>query len=98
MHYFFEPRHHLAKIESGVERLDLLHQGVSQAVSGDERNTRDIVDGLFRVKLGALPADFVENIDEVGLDIEQTELEHGEQTHWPPSDDQNIGLDGLTHT
>jgi hypothetical protein len=85
-------------MESGVERLDLLHQGVSQAVSGDERNTRDIVNGLFGVKLGALPADFVENIDEVRFDIEQTELEYSEQTHWPRPDDQNIGLNGLTHT
>jgi len=34
----------------------------------------------------------------VRFDIEQTELEYSEQTHWPRPDDQNIGLNGLTHT
>lgn len=64
----------------------------------DERDTGDIVDGLFGIKLGALADDLVENIDEVCLDIEQTELEHGKQAHRPRSDDQNVSFDLLTHS
>ena len=29
-------RHHLAEMEGRIERLDLLHQGVGQALAGDE--------------------------------------------------------------
>ena len=67
-----------------MERLDLLHQGVGQAVAGDVGNAGNVVDRLLRIELGALAADLVEDVDEVRLDIEQAELEHGEQARPAP--------------
>ena len=90
-------RHHLAEMEGRVERLDLLHQRVGEAVAGDVGNAGNVVDRLFRIKLGALAADLVEDVDQVRLDVEQAELEHREQADRPRADDQNVGLDGLTH-
>ena len=81
-----------------MKRLDLLHQGLGQAVPGDDRNAGNVVDGLLGIELGALAADLVENIDEVRLDIEQTELEHGKKANWPCSDDENVSFDVLTHS
>ena len=70
---------HLAEMEGRLERLDLLHQRVGQAMPGDERDAGNVVDRLFRIELGALPADLVEDVDQVGLDVEQPELEYREQ-------------------
>src|SRR5262249_39841865 len=80
-----------------MERLDLLHQRICQALAGDVGDAGNVVDRLFRIKLGALAADLVENIDEVRLDIEQAQLEHRKQANRSGADDQHIGLDGLTH-
>ena len=82
----------------GLERLDLLHQGFGQAVAGDVGDAGNVVDRLFRIKLGALAADLVEDVDQVRLDIEQAELEHREQADRPRADDQNVGLDRLAHS
>jgi hypothetical protein len=76
----------------------LLHQRLGQTVAGDIRDARDIVDRLFRIKLRALPAHLVEDIDQMRLDIEQAELEYREQADRPGADDQNIGLDRLAHS
>ena len=84
-------------MEGGMKRLDLLHQGVGETVASDERNPGDVVDRLLRIKLGALAADLVEDIDEVRLDIKQAKLEHREQADRARTDDQSIGLDRLTH-
>ena len=81
----------------GLERLDLLHQGVGQAVAGDVGNAGNVVDRLLGIELGALAADLVEDVDEVRLDVEQAELEHGEQPHRPRADNENVGFNGLTH-
>ena len=65
-------------MELRVERLDLLQQRLDQALRARIGNAGNIVDRFFRIKLGALAADFVENVDEVTPHVEQTELEHGE--------------------
>ena len=79
---------HLAEMEGRIERLDLLHQRVDQALAGDVGNAGNVVDRLFRIELGALAADLVENVDEMALHVEQAELEHGEQAARPGADDQ----------
>ncbi len=85
------------EMERRAERLDLLHQRVGQPLPGHHRNAGNVVDRLFRIELGALPADLVEDVDEVGLDVEQAKLEHGEQSAGARADDQRISLDRLTH-
>ena len=84
-------------MEGRIERLDLLHQGVGQPVPGDVGNAGNVVDRLLGIELGALAADLVEDVDEVRLDVEQAELEHGEKPHRPRADNENVGFNGLTH-
>ena len=94
---FFQRRHHLAEMERRAERMDLLHQRVGQALSGDDGQARNVVDRLFRIKLGALPAGPVEDVDQMRLDVEQAELEHREQADRACADDQHVGFDGFAH-
>src|SRR5665213_3715381 len=89
---------HLIKMKLRLERLDLLHQRIAQTVARNEGNAGNVVDRFFRIKLGALAADLVEDIDEVRLDVEQPQLKDGEQPDRPRANDQNIGLDGLAHS
>src|SRR5581483_7994102 len=70
--------HHVGKMKGGAEGFYLLHQRIDQALTGHERQSGNVVNRLFRIKLGALPAGPVENVDEMRLHIEQAELEHGE--------------------
>src|SRR5262249_46652090 len=75
----FQRGHHLAKMEGGMKRLDLVHQLIGDALAGDNRDAGNVVDRLFRIELGALAADLVKNVDEVRLDVEQAELEYREE-------------------
>ena len=88
---------HLVEMERRLERLDLLHQLVGESLAGDHRNARNVVDRLFRIELGALAADLVENVDEVRLYVEQTQFEHGEQAARARADDQHVGFDRFAH-
>ena len=83
------------KWNTGVERLDLLHQPVGQLLAGDDGQRRNVVDRLFRIEFGALAADLVEDVDEMALDVEQAQLEHGEQPARARPDDDDIGLYGV---
>ena len=89
--------HHLVQMERRTERLDLLHQRVDQALRRDFRDRRNVVDRLLGIKLGALAADLVEDVDEMRLDVEQAELEHGEQPDRAGADDEHVGLDRIAH-
>ena len=89
--------HHFLKMEGCPERLDLRHQSVAEPLAGDVRNAGNVVDRLFRIKLRALAADLVQNIDHVRLHVEQPKLEHGEQAARSGADDQYVGLDQFTH-
>ena len=75
---------HAAEMELRPERRDLLHQIVVEALPGDHRKARNVVDRLFRIELGALPARPVENVDDMAFEIEQPELEHGEEADTGP--------------
>jgi hypothetical protein len=74
-----------------------LHQRIDQALRRDFRDRRNVVDRLLRIKLGALAADLVEDVDEVALDVEQAEFEHAEQADGARSDNQHISLDRIAH-
>ena len=80
-----------------IERLDLLMQRVDQTLGAGVGNAGNVVDRLLRIKLGALAADLVENVDEVRFHVEQAELEHREQADRAGADDDNVGLDGFIH-
>ena len=88
---------HLAEMEGRLERLDLAEQVVDEALAGDDREAGDVVDRLLRIKLGALAADLGQDIDEVGLDVEEAELEHREQADRPRSYDHHVGFDHFAH-
>ena len=62
--------------------------------AGDHREAGNVVDRLFRIELGALAARPVENVDQMALQVEQAELEHGEQADRPRADDDDVRLDG----
>ncbi len=73
----------LAEMELGAERLDLLHEPVGQLLAGHHDDARDVVDRLLGVELGALAARPVEDVHHMRLDVEQAELEHGEEADRP---------------
>src|SRR6266568_9582639 len=80
-----------------AERLDLRQQGLDQAVPGAEGNARNVVDRLLGIKLGALAADLVEDVDEMAFDVEQAQLEHAKQADRACADDKHVSLDQITH-
>src|SRR5262249_52238747 len=88
---------HAVEMELRIERLDLLHQRVDQALCRRVRDARNVVDRLFGIKLGTLPADLVEDVDEMRLDVEQAKFEHREQPNRARANDQYVGLDGIAH-
>ena len=89
--------HHLVEMEGRIERLDLLHQRLGQALTGDQRNAGNVVDRLFRIELGALAADLVEDVDEMHLHVEQAQFENGEQSARACTNNQHIGFDRFAH-
>ena len=87
----------LAEVEEvGWKRLDLFHQPVDQLLGAADRQGRNVVNRLFRVQLRALSAGILERIDQVGLDAEQTELEHLEQSAGTGADNDHLGGDRLS--
>jgi hypothetical protein len=66
-----------------------------QFLAGDDGQAGNVVDRLFRIKLGALAARPVEDVDQMAFEVEQPQLEHGEQADRPRADDGHIGFDGL---
>jgi hypothetical protein len=84
---------HAAEMERRVERLDLLHQLVDQPLAGNHRKAWDVVDRLFRVEFGALAARLVEYVDQRGIEIEETELEHCKKPDRAGADDYDVLFD-----
>src|SRR5450631_746286 len=89
---------HFPVMKGWVKRLDLLQQSVDQLLAGDFRETRNIIDRLFGIKLRALAARFWQDIDQMGFDVEETKLEHGEETGGTGADDDDIGFYTITHS
>ncbi len=61
------------KWKVAIERLDLFHQPVGQFLAGDDGQAGNVVDRLFRIKLGALTAGPVEDVDQMGFEIQQAQ-------------------------
>ena len=72
-------------------------QIVDEALRRDLGEAGNVVDRLLRIKLGALAAGLRQDVDQVALDVEQPEFEHGEQARRPGADDDDVGLDALAH-
>ena len=66
---------HLAEMEDGLEWPDLLEQPVGQLLAGADRKAGNVVDRLLGIKLGALAARPVENIDHMRLQLRQRRAE-----------------------
>jgi hypothetical protein len=80
-----------------VEGLDLPQEVVDERLARDDGEARDVVDRLLGVQLRALPADLRQDVDEMGADVEEAELEHGEEADRPRADDEHIRFDRLGH-
>jgi len=81
-----------------VERLDLGEQLFRQFLTRDDGKARNVVDRLFRIELGALTTRPVENVDEMGFEIEQAQLKDGKQPDRSGADDDDIRLDWRAHS
>ncbi len=79
------------------EWFDLREQRVAETLPGDVRQARDVIDRLFRIKLRALTADLIENVDDMRFHVEQAKLEHRKQPARSGTDDQHVGLDRFAH-
>ena len=93
----FEFLDHFAQVEGRRERVDLLAQVVDELLAGDHGIAGNVVYRLFRIELGALAADLGQNVDQMGLDVEQAQFEHREQADRPGADDDRVGVDDFTH-
>jgi hypothetical protein len=82
---------HLGEVKLRPEGVDLLHQIVDKLLSVDHRKARNVVDRLLGVQFRALAARLRQDVDQMALDIEKTEFEHGKQAYWPGADDRDIG-------
>jgi hypothetical protein len=89
--------HHLVEMEGRAERLDLLHQLTGEALAGDEGNSGNVVDRLFRIELGALAADLVQDVDQMRLHVQEAQFEDGEQAAGTRTNNQHIGFDRFAH-
>ena len=83
----------LGKVKVRPERLDLFHQPVGQFLTADDGEAGNVIDRFFRIEFGALAARAVEDVDDVRLDVEQSEFEHGEKPARARADDHAIGFD-----
>src|SRR5260221_14541919 len=76
-----------------TEGFDLLHQPLGQLLPRNDGKSRNVIDRLLGIELGALAARAVEDIDDVCLDIEKAELKNGKETARPCSDNDGIRFD-----
>ena len=84
-------------MEGRVERLDLFQQRIRQALAGDEGDAGNVVDRFFRIELGALAADLVEDVDHMRLHVQKAQFEDGEQAARARANNQHIGFDRFAH-
>ena len=75
----------------------MINGGVAEVVAGDDGQAGNVVYRLFRRKFGALPARAIQDVDQIALEIEQPQLENGEQADGACADDHNVCLVGGSH-
>ncbi len=78
-------------MELRMEGLRLVQQALRELGARDNRQGRNLIDLLFRIKLGSLPAGTVENIDDMALDIQQAKFKNRKQTARARANDHRIG-------
>src|SRR5262245_44729193 len=83
--------HHLVEMELRMERLDLFEQPGCELMPRDDRQCRNVIDRLFGVEFGALPARPVENINDVAFNVEQAEFENRKQAAWAATNNHRVG-------
>ena len=93
----FQRGRHFAEMEGRTERLDLFHQPFGQFLAADDGKTGNVVDRLFRIELGALPARTVEDVDQMGFEIQESKLEDGKKAGRPGPYNRGIGFDRRGH-
>ena len=80
-------------MELRIEGRGLFHQTVGQILTRDERQTGNVVDGFFRVKLSALATGAIQNVDQMDFHIQKAQLKHREETNRPCPDDDDVCCD-----
>lgn len=74
-----------------MEGFYLFHQLISKFLAGDFRVAGDVVNWFFGVKLCALAAGAVEDVDEMAFHIQQAKFESAEQAAGACTYDNGIG-------
>ena len=75
---------------AGMKGLGLVEQTIDELLAGANGKRRDVIDGFFGIEFRALAAGPVENVDDLALDVEQAQLEYGEQPARSAADDDGI--------
>ena len=88
---------HLVEMKLRMEGLRLVQQALRELGTGDNRQGRNVIDRLFRIKLGALPAGPVENINDMAFDVEQAQFKNRKQTARARANDHGIGGNYFRH-
>src|SRR5579863_5211197 len=85
-----EARDGVAQMEHRGKGRGLFDQPLDQFGGADSRIARDVVDRLFRIERGALPARRRQSVENPAADLEHAAFEHGKEPHWSPADDRDI--------
>ena len=80
-----------------MERLCLVQQALGEFGASDNRQGRNVIDRLFRIKFGALPARTVKNIDDMALDIQEAQFKNCKQAARARGNDHGIGGNDFRH-
>ena len=92
---FLKTLGHLPKMKDRFKGLNLLHKPRDQIAAGANRDAGNVINRLFGIKLGALSARPLKNIDQMALHIVQAKLKHGEKASRPRAHNDNIRFNQL---
>ncbi|MBN8557754.1 MAG: cytochrome P450, partial [Burkholderiales bacterium] len=82
----------LAQVQRRREGRDLRQQRVDQRLAAAHRHGRNVVDRLVGVQRGRLTADMGQDVDDLGAQPQQAELEHREQADRAGADHGDVGF------
>ncbi len=80
-------------MHGGAKGLDLLEQAIDKFLRAAHRQSRDIVDGLLRIQLGALPTGLRQRIHQVCFYAQQSQLKYLKQATGTCTHDDHFSLD-----
>src|SRR5690242_4129840 len=81
-------------MENGGEGGRLFEQALDELGGADSRVARDVVDRLFWIERGALPARRRQRVEHLAADLEHAAFEDGEKPDRPRADDRDIAVFG----